>query len=95
MNTQNITIGMLLVTAAILTAVLIGTYTGSSQTALADTSIRSGDYTMGTGDLPGANADLLYVIDIAAQRMNVYYLNEKTNAVDLINKVDLTRAFRK
>lgn len=95
MNTQNITIGILLVTAVILTAVLAGTYTASNQSVWAETSIRGGDYTMGTGDLPGSRSDLLYVINMAVQRMNVYHLNEKTNMIDLIYQVDLARAFRK
>ena len=92
-NTQNITIVLLLISAVVLTAVLIGAYTGTSETAYADGSTRSGDYTMVTGAYD-KEFDLLYVINIAKKTLIVYRLNNGTKAIDLQDKIDLGRAFR-
>ena len=94
MNSQNTTIVILLVTAAILSAVLVGIFAGSSETALAAPSVRGGDYSVCTGNQPGGEGDLLFVVNMEARQLNVYNMNVKTNAVDLIQKVDLDRAFR-
>ncbi len=89
---QNITIGLLLVTGCILAAMLISDFT--STTAYADTPIKEGDYILGTGAASSAT-DLIYVIDIANRRLNVYSANINTNALDIIDTVNLDRAFRR
>ncbi|MDY6914151.1 MAG: hypothetical protein SVT52_06835, partial [Planctomycetota bacterium] len=58
----------------------------------ADTSVKDGDYIMGTGAWSTAT-DLVYVLDIAAQRINVYTTNINTNSVELVATTDLERAF--
>ena len=94
MNSQNVTIAMLLVTAAILTAVLIGTFAGTGQVARAEASVSAGDYTMTTGVMSGSNVRLLYVINMDMQKLNVYRVDHKTGAIAIKDQVDLARAFK-
>lgn len=89
-NPQNLTLIILLVTAAILGAVVVGTY---STEAYAEVSVKQGDYVMGTMAFSEAR-DLLYVIDIAARRLNTYTINTVSNAVEPVDMtVDLERSF--
>ena len=90
-NTQNMTIGLLLITAAVLTALLISSYV-TPQPTYAAPSVKEGDYIMGTGQW-SPSTDLVYVLDIAAQRINVYTANINTNSVELVATTDLERAF--
>ena len=92
-NPQNITIALLAVTAVIMGSMLLSGYMASPNAAYADTPIKQGDYILGTGGYTTAT-DLLYVIDIAARRLNVYYANINTNALDAVDWVDLNKAFQ-
>lgn len=89
---QNIAIGLLAATGVILAAMLISDFT--STTAYADTPIKEGDYMLGTGAV-SSSTDLIYVIDIANRQLNVYIANINTNAIDIVDAVDLERAFRR
>ena len=91
-DTKNITIAMLCVLAAILATVLVLSY--DSNRAMADTSIRGGDYIMVTGNY-SKNLDLLYVIDIAQQKINVYAVDENNNVIRMIDQQRLDRVFKK
>ena len=91
-DTQNVTIAILLVMAAVLAVMLIGVYRGTTQQAYGDTSIKQGDYIMVTGGI-SEMADMLYVVDVAARRMNAYALNRDTQVMEIKDTVDLTRAF--
>ncbi len=90
-DNKNITIAMLCVSAAILVTVLVLTY--DSNQALADTSIRGGDYIMVTGNY-SKTLDLLYVIDIAQQKINVYTLDEQNNALKMLDQANLKQVFK-
>jgi len=91
MNTrQNITIGLLLLTAIILGAMVVSTYTASP--AYAASSIKQGDYIMVTG-AASDKIDLLYVVDIAARRLNAYYVDFNTSSIELMDSVDLKQVF--
>ena len=92
-NPQNITIALLAVTAVIMGTMLLSGYMTSPNAAYADTPVKQGDYVMGTGGYT-PSTDLLYVIDIASRRLNVYYANINTNALDPIDRVDLDKAFQ-
>lgn len=87
---QNITIGLLLATAAILAAMLITTYQTTDNAAYADTPVKQGDYILGTGAWT-SSTDLVYIVDIAAGRLNVYAKGSKS--IDLGDSVDLNQAF--
>ena len=92
-NAQNVTIVLLLATAGILGALLVGTYVGTSERALGDTPDRGGDYILITGEWSGT-LDLVYVIDIAKDRMVAYWVNQNTGAVEIVDTMDLRSVFR-
>ncbi len=87
---QNITIVLLLVTAAILSAVLITSY--ATKPAFAEASVKGGDYVMVAGAYE-SSTDFIYVMDVASQRMNVYFANAQRKEVELIQSVDIAQAF--
>jgi hypothetical protein len=92
-NSQNITIVLLLVTAAILTTLLVAGYVNTTQPAYAATAqSKGGDYVMTAGSL-NQESDFIYVIDIANNKLAVYYANVNTNSLMVGDKVDLARAF--
>ena len=90
---RNITILILLAAAAILTALLVGNYTTLDAEAYADESVKQGDYIIGTGTR-SEGTDLLYVIDIATRRLNVYETDVNNWTNELRQSVNLERAFR-
>ena len=90
---RNATVALLLASAVILSILLAGAFRDSGSAAYADTSVKYGNYVM----VPGARSattDLLYVVDTSAKRLNVYETNINTNALDLVDSIDLERAFR-
>ncbi len=91
-DTGNVTIGLLIVTAVILTLMLVGTYFQTSQPVLAEGPARSGNYIMASGRW-NVSVDIIWVINIAARQLNIYYANFKTDALELIDSVDLDQAF--
>ncbi len=90
-DTQNLIITLLAVTAVILGAMLLSSYRADN-TAYADTPVKQGDYILGTGAIEGST-DLIYIVDIATQQLNVYRTNLNTGAINLIDRVNLERAF--
>ena len=86
MNTRNsnLTIALLLATTAMLTAVMVTTINDTAQTAQAATGVsqsRGGQYIM----VPGAvsdSYDMVYVIDIVADRINAYIVNPNNQPID-------------
>jgi hypothetical protein len=90
-NTQNVTIGLLAVTAIVLGALVIGMYT-PPQAAYADSAVKQGDYIMVTAAI-SSDVDLLHVIDVISKRMNVYQVNINTRAIELVCVEDMQRAF--
>lgn len=89
-DSQNITIGFLLITAAVLSAMLISTY--SLPSAKADSSITSGDYIFVTGPY-SSSTDLLYVLNRTTARLNVYAINPRTGTIDVVDTVDILKGF--
>ncbi|HAU36289.1 MAG TPA: hypothetical protein DCX07_01045 [Phycisphaerales bacterium] len=90
-NPQNLTIVLLLATAVVLAAMLLATFT--TRDAQAGTSAgKQGDYIMVNGMWSGST-DLVYIVDIAARKLNVYYAHAASNDVKLIQTVDLAKAF--
>lgn len=87
----NITIAMLIVSAAILGGMMLaGTLTAP---ATAATPIRGGDYIMVTGSYLGA-IDILYVLDIAAGKMNAYVTHPvEPFSLTLKDQINLKQAF--
>ena len=91
-DTQNIAIGLLLVTAIVLAGMVVGTFVNAGGTAYADTPVKQGRYLMVTGTWT-ASTDFLYVLDIAAQSINVYVIDNKKKSIGRVDTVNLRQAF--
>jgi len=92
-KTQNITIVMLLLTAAILSSLLVAGWLYTEQPAYAGSMGRGGDYIMSCG-MYEEGTDFIYVLDIAKSKLNLYYPNTTTSQITLGTTVDLAAAFR-
>jgi hypothetical protein len=95
MKNQNITIVLLLVTAALLTGILVSTFTGTNQAAMASGNpVAGGDYIMCTAQF-SVNIDNLWVIDKVAKKMVVYWFNPTARppSVDIGHGRDLEKDF--
>ncbi|MDP6046204.1 MAG: hypothetical protein QGH94_13800 [Phycisphaerae bacterium] len=80
-NTQNTTIVLLLVTAAILAAMLIPAFDDQGSVAYGDSSVRQGKYIMATGGYD-ENIDLIYIVNIETQKLCVYAPNLAKRTID-------------
>jgi len=92
MKNQNIAILILCISAALLAALLIGSYT--SRDAYADASVKSSDFILGVAAVKDTQ-DMVTVIDVPAQRMLVYVPDKPTapTRLDAGTGVDLRRQF--
>lgn len=88
---KNLTIAMLCVSAAILATALL--LLPAADEARADTPVRGGDYIMITGAY-SASTDLLYVLDLATQRINTYVFNPQNNDLILRHQLNLKPVFK-
>jgi len=100
-DNQNTVIVLLMISASILTAFLLGGFVMQDR-ADADAPARSPDmvvsrppnmYTMCTGAWDDT-IDILYVLDINAQKLNAYVTNDKTEAIEQFDSISLPQAFR-
>jgi len=91
-NSQNITIVLLVVSAGILTAMLIGMHVTNTPTAQADTTVKQGRYIVSVGTW-SSSTDFVYIVDIAAQQMNAYVADRQGRKITPLDKVDLSKAF--
>lgn len=92
-NAENITIVMLLATAAILGSMLVGTYCGTSQSADAEVFARHMGFIVSTGQV-APWVDAMYIIDLETKKLNVYILSHQNNSLEFLTTVDLGKAFR-
>ncbi len=92
-KTQNITIVMLLMTAAILSSLLVAGWLYTEQPAYASGTARGGDYIMASGQYD-TDTDFIYVLDIANAKLNLYYPNINTNQLTLGCSTDVGASFR-
>ena len=91
-QTQNTTIVLLVVTASILTSLLVASYVYTEPAYAHTASAKGGDYVIAVGQF-NQESDFVYVLDIANSKLNIYYPNINTNALALGDTVDLARAF--
>lgn len=89
MNTRNLTIAILCVSAAIMGTMLVVLHT--TPVALA-TEVRAGDYIMATGRFADSQ-EALYVVDTAQQKLNVYNFVVARNEIQLRDSLPLNRIF--
>jgi hypothetical protein len=92
-NAENLTITLLIVAAAVLTSLLLAGYVHNAPACGGVASVKEGDYVMSVGAYDQDN-DFVYVIDIASNRLNLYYVNINTNAIVFRDTVDLSKVFR-
>ena len=90
-NPQHVTIGLLLAVAAVLGMLVLAT-SGPEPSARADTSVSGGNYILVSGEW-SSSLDLIYIINIATRRMNVYWYNQNMDSVELVDSIDLARTF--
>ena len=90
-NSTNTILVLLTITAAILAAILIGSYTAGP--AYGEVSLKGGDYVIGNMAFSGKR-DIIYVIDVHERKMNTYVVNTRAQTLDIVDsKIDLERAF--
>jgi hypothetical protein len=92
-NTQNTTVILLLCSAVILTGLLIGSYTMTSQNARAESSQRLNSYITTTGAY-SSSTDLVYILNIDTGVLNVYALDTNKGVIELRDAVDLRKYFK-
>ena len=89
-TSQNLLIGLLLATAAILTLLLIGLHTGDN--AYGEASVKAGRYIM----VPGRVSDdvsYIYLIDLSVNQLNIYAYNINTKLIQAGQPVSLAQLF--
>jgi hypothetical protein len=93
-NNTNTIIVLLTITAAILGAILIGSYTAGP--AYAEASVKGGDYLMGSIGFTTAQ-QLVYVIDMHENKLNTYALDKRSGAIRPVEQapIDLDKVFVK
>lgn len=92
-NPQNVTIGLLIATAVILTAVLLSTFVQTEPVAYGKTPARVGQY-IGVNGSFSKSYEFLYLADLVTQRLNVYLVNPNNQSIELLDSVDLQLAFK-
>ncbi len=92
-NPENVTIALLAVGAAVLTGLLLAGHVYNAPACGGVSAVKDGDYIMTVGAYDQDN-DFVYVVDIASNRMNLYYVNINTNAIVFRDAVDLSKLFR-
>ena len=90
-SNENIAIVLLLITAGILTGLVVATLWPAR--AYADASVRRGDYIACAGEWTRAT-DLVYILDVAVRKLNVYFADRNAKALKRVDQVDLKQAFQ-
>jgi hypothetical protein len=94
-NNQNITLVVLVICAAVLTAMLAATYlsTGPREARAGTAPARAGEYIAVVGRY-SSSMSLLYVTDLLSGKMNAYAINHNDGELELIDGIELERVFR-
>ena len=91
-QSQNTTLMLLTVTAAVLTTLLVASLLHNQPAYAIGGSSKGGDYIMVAGAF-NTESDFIYVLDIANEKLNIYFANINTNALALGDSIDLAKAF--
>lgn len=92
-DSQNITIALLLVSAAVLAGLLfVASY--ETKPAYAASPSRAGDYIMINGTI-SSSKDLIYVVDLAQGKLIAYIGDINANAMKPVDVIDLEKEFSK
>ncbi|RPI63419.1 MAG: hypothetical protein EHM48_02485 [Planctomycetaceae bacterium] len=90
-NNRNILIAVLSISAAVLLSLCVFVNFDSGK-AYADSSVRGGDYIVVNGS-NSSTGDYIYVVDVAAKQMAVYSTDRTKKSMEILDKVDLDKAF--
>jgi len=91
-NTENVTIGLLTITAVILAAVI---FVQTDEPAYAASSPdRSGNYVVVAGQISSA-ADLVYVVNGATKTLLAYHADQRNGRIKIVARIDLEKEFRR
>ena len=90
-DSRDLIIAVLCLTATVLLCAVLLLDTIGQRPALAELNDRGGDYVVCTGSV-SSGKELLYIIDAAAKRMNVYEL-DNSGRFEIGDSVDLSRVF--
>ena len=93
-DAQNVTIVLLLISAAILTALLIGIHGNTSRQADAQMTVKQGRYIVSVGTW-SSSMDLIYVVDIATRKLNAYAADRAQRRLTLLDSVDMEPVFKR
>ncbi len=91
-HSQNMTILVLVIMAAVLSFILVGLYV--TDRAEASTTARFAEYVAATGAF-GKNNSLLYVVNVDKMRLNVYRANQTHSpyTIDIVAFNELDKIF--
>ena len=92
MDSKNMTMAVLSVTAVALFCTLVLMYSSTSSVAWADTVDRGGDYVLATGAFSDSN-EALYAIDGLNDLLNVYQYDNNRNRIVLFDQANLQDFF--
>ncbi len=98
MDSKNMIIGVLSLTAVVLLCTLVLVHSALRQPgpgaslAWADTVDRGGDYVLATGAFTDVD-EVLYALDGSRDRLNAYQYDQNRKGMILYDSVDLTRYF--
>jgi len=93
-NAENITIGVLVVSAAIITGLLIAVHVSNTPQAQAQTTIKQGQYIVSVGTYT-SSYDFVYIVDIRTGRMNAYAAERQRKRVALVTEIEMAPVFQK
>lgn len=88
MNSRNLAIGVLSITAVILLVGLIMVNVSPTPALASEASSLGGDFTITVGRVTN-DTELVYVLDNVTQRLLAYSIARKTGAVAIVDKLDL------
>lgn len=89
MSGKDFAIGVLTITATILfTGIVLMTSLKPEPAMAFGQTAMSGDYQLTTAQVDEIT-EVIYVLDAALQRLNLYGLNPDTNQIELIQQIDL------
>jgi len=93
-NGQNITIGLLVVSAAILTAMLIGMHVANTPQAQAQFTMKQGKYVVSVGTY-SASYDLVYIMDLTTGQVNAYAADRVRKRIQIADQMEMAQVFRR
>ncbi|MFW6061606.1 MAG: hypothetical protein ACOC93_02240 [Planctomycetota bacterium] len=93
-DSKNLTVVLLAISAVVLGAMVVGTWSDSAWAGEPAGTSYGSDYVMVSGAWTGST-DILYIVDVRAQRLNAYFIDRQDEQVQLRDSIDLARLFNR